>query len=312
MDTKVIFQNIDKLKELSEAFFKAARDSCVEKEEHSWISPDNPTNKYWDMLPDDVQILSQVAQEKSLQLIAQIIPTLKSSPILNESDDRDIGICAKRMRAALRLRDYRSWNTEVLHDEGEILGVSPPGQSDNAPSSPLKSEKSFFRCIEKFEGIVQLLEITPIHIPDGLPAKNPNLHQSYRPNTAFIMMPINSENPELDDIYETYKNCFSMFGIEAIRADEIEHEDIITKRIIAEITTSEFLVGDLTLERPSVYYEIGYAHSMGRRVILYRKSGTSIHFDLAAYNCPEYKNMKELKKILLKRLEEATNRKIEG
>ncbi len=125
------------------------------------------------------------------------------------------------------------------------------------------------------------------------------------------MMPIDKKKPENEDVYGAYKDCFSKFGVKAVRADEIEHDDVITKRIIEEIKTSEFLVGDLTDERPSVYYEIGYAHSLGRRVILYRKAGTSIHFDLAAYNCPEYKNITELKSILMKRLEEATNRKPE-
>lgn len=142
-------------------------------------------------------------------------------------------------------------------------------------------------AIEKRGGrysIIQLLKITPTYNPNGLPQKNPKLSQSYRPNTAFIMMPIDLQNPELDDIYDVYKECFSKFGVKAIRADDIEHEDVITKKIIEELKTSEFLGGDLTNERPSVYYEIGYAHSLGRRVILYRKKNTSIHFDLAAYN----------------------------
>ena len=117
----------------------------------------------------------------------------------------------------------------------------------------------------------------------------------------------------MEDVYDAYKNCFKRFGIKAMRADEIEHEDIITSKIIEEIKTSEFLVGDLTGERSSVYYEIGYAHSLGRRVIImYRKQGSSIHFDLAAYNCPEYKNMKKLNELLIKRLEQATNRKLEN
>jgi len=123
------------------------------------------------------------------------------------------------------------------------------------------------------------------------------------------MMRISQDNPELEDTYNTYKKCFYRFGIKAIRADEIEHEDVITNRIIEEIKTSEFLVGDLTNERPSVYYEIGYAHSLGRRVMMYRKAGTRIHFDLAAYNCPEYKNMSELESQLLRRLESSTNKK---
>ena len=313
MDIKSLTHSLAELKKMAESFFRSAQEVCGEVTSDPFLSNmPKEVNEYWDKLPKDIQELSQKTQEKSLYVISLIIPLLNISPILNKSDEKDVGECVKRMRAALRLRNYSSWEIEVLHDEGTVLGVSPPGQSEDAPSHPFEADADFVKCLEKLEGIAQLLQITPSHIPNGLPSKNPNLPQSYRPNTAFIMMPINPQKAELDDVYDVYKECFSKFGVKAIRADEIEHEDVITKRIIEEIKTSEFLVGDLTDERPSVYYEIGYAHSLGRRVIMYRKKNTSIHFDLAAYNCPEYKNMKELKELLLKRLEEATNRKPEN
>lgn len=299
------------LSEEARAFFDAALAECGYESSPSWMSHVEGRNAYWDKLTQENRQLSQKTQETLLNVIALIIPTLKASPVLDESDEKDVGRCVKRMRAALKLRKFSSWDIEVLHDEGNVLGVNPPGQSEDECSSPVDARKAFFECVEQLEGITQLLKITPANMPDGLPAKNPNLSQSYRPNTAFIMMLIDNNNPENEDVYGAYKECFSKFGVKAVRADEIEHDDVITKRIIEEIQTSEFLVGDLSNERPSVYYEIGYAHSLGRRVILYRKAGTSIHFDLAAYNCPEYKNITELKSILMKRLEEATNRKPE-
>lgn len=315
MDIESISKAITKLRNDADIFFTKASTVCDEEDGRTTFRIrrfHDDINEYWDMLEDENKKTSLSLQKQLLSIISLLIPILKSSVLLNEADERDIGICTKRMRAALKLRNFRSWDAEILHDEDMVLGVNPPGQSENEPLPPMESRKSFFSCIDQVEGIVELLTVTPSHIPDGLPRKNPNLSQAYRPNTAFIMMRINPNNPYWDDVYDTYKQCFKKFGINAFRADEIEHEDVITTRVMEEIKTSEFLVGDLTEERPSVYYEIGYAHSLGRRVMMYRKKGTSIHFDLASYNCPEYENMRELKSHLMKRLEQATNRKPQG
>lgn len=272
-----------------------------------FLAKTREADHYWSKLEALDQRTAMELQSELLRVIGTIANCIKQSSLLTEADRLDLGNWTKSIRASLRLRQYQSWDAEVLHDEGMVLGIQQPGQSDDSPASPDQAKANFERNISNLLGLVDLLEASAFLPSDEFRA-NPQATAEYEPNSAFVMMQINPSIPELEDRYNAIKECFDDFGIAAVKADEIEHSEVITEKIMEKIRSSEFLLADLTGERPSVYYEIGYAHALKRRVIMYRSKGTILHFDLAAYNCPEYDNLTDLKKKLMSRLSSITNR----
>ena len=263
---------------------------------------------YWSKLDERSRQTSFKLQTELIQVIRTITNCIKQASFLTEADRSDLGTWTKSLRASLRLRRYDAWEIEVIHDEGAVLGVRPAGQSDTAPAHPDEARRNFQQNISNLLGLVDLLDISPTLATDSFRA-NPQATTEYETDTAFVMMQIDPQKLELEDRYNTIKDCFAKFGIAAVRADEIEHADVITEKIREKIRSSEFLIADLTGERPSVYYEIGYAHALRRKVIMYRIEGSPLHFDLAAYNCPEYSNLTDLQRKLMRRLQEMTNKR---
>jgi hypothetical protein len=263
-------------------------------------------DKYWSELPGDIRAEAKRLADRLVSLMGQVARSLKGALLVSEADQRDVMTATKAMRAALLLRQFRAWNPEVLHDEDLVLGVTPAGQSDDQPARPGMARRTFVDWADKVETILDLLAASP----EGVEARSRESTEAarYRPGTAFIMMWMDKSQPELTDVSDAVKSVFEQFGINAVRADDIEHEGLITSRVLTEIRTAEFCFADLSGSRPNVYYEVGYAHALSRRVILFRKTGTGLHFDLAGYNCPEYKNLRDLREKLTHRLRALTNK----
>jgi hypothetical protein len=86
-------------------------------------------------------------------------------------------------------------------------------------------------------------------------------------------------------------------GITAFRIDELHHNENIDIRLLREIDRSQLLIADLTYERPSVYFEAGYA--LGQKIpVVYtsrsdhlaRHPDHQIHFDLRQRNIVPWKS----------------------
>lgn len=237
----------------------------------------------------------------------QLLQAIQYSPLLESTEEVVVRRRLRQMLSALFLRKFIFHDSYVISQEDQFYGIQPAEQSEEY----IGVASAMFIFNEAAGELIHTMElISPA--PEKLAgaivsSQTPGVLKS-RPNTAFIMMQISESIPRLEDIKNTIKAVFKEFGILAVRADEIEHSGIITQKILDEIATSEFLIADLTGERPSVYYEVGYAHAVGKRPILYREKDAPLHFDLLVHNVPEYKNVTELSKMLRERLRVLTNR----
>lgn len=119
---------------------------------------------------------------------------------------------------------------------------------------------------------------------------------------AFIAMPINPNDPNLEDVLDAIKETATRCGLHAERVDESPSNDQITDRILQSIRRAQFVIVDLTNSKPNVFYEAGYAQGLGKTPIYVAREGTKLEFDLKDYPVIFFKNMKQLKDLLEKRL----------
>jgi nucleoside 2-deoxyribosyltransferase len=74
------------------------------------------------------------------------------------------------------------------------------------------------------------------------------------------------------DVQHIYKNILvpisKDLNIQLLRVDLSNRNDDIDDRIISFLHECDFVVADLTHARPSVYYEVGFAHGLGKQTIL--------------------------------------------
>lgn len=145
-------------------------------------------------------------------------------------------------------------------------------------------------------------------------AKAESLLSTKKPK-VFVVTPIQGEKhgdqeqqrifKEYDQRFEAVEQVISEAGAVAIRIDKEHALEDLVGRIKKEIRTAQFVVADLTDERPSCYFEAGYAEALGKKFIYMAskqsvaKPGTKtvIHFDIHM-NMNYFTNHEELKEKL--------------
>lgn len=132
---------------------------------------------------------------------------------------------------------------------------------------------------------------------------------------VFIIMPIQGEQfgsqdeqriwREYDSRFEAIERLLGSYDAVAIRIDKEHTLDELVKKIKEEISKAKFLIADLTDERPSCYFEAGYAEALKKPIVFVAskesvvqpKVTTKIHFDIHR-NVNYFTNNKELRSKL--------------
>lgn len=99
---------------------------------------------------------------------------------------------------------------------------------------------------------------------------------------VFVLMPFDAA---FNDIYALgIRAACEDAGAYCERVDEqIFHESIL-QRIYNQISKADVIIADLTARNPNVFYETGYAHALGKQVVLLTQNADDIPFDLRHYS----------------------------
>ena len=122
---------------------------------------------------------------------------------------------------------------------------------------------------------------------------------------AFLIMPF---EPEFNEIWEfVLKPKICSLGHDIKRADNIFQVGSILEDILNLIKTSDYIIADVTKINANVYYELGYAHALGKKVILITKDLNTLPFDIKQQRVIQYKNTAKGSENLKEELEKFIN-----
>jgi hypothetical protein len=99
---------------------------------------------------------------------------------------------------------------------------------------------------------------------------------------VFVLMPFSAD---FKDTYElVIKPVAEEVGAYAERVDEQIFSGSVLERIYHQISGADIVVAEMSGRNANVFYEVGYAHALGKTTVLLTKNADDIPFDLKHYS----------------------------
>jgi len=127
---------------------------------------------------------------------------------------------------------------------------------------------------------------------------------------AFVVMQFAEP---YDTFYrEVIQNQAEAAGFDVVRIDEKAGPGVIFQDIQREIEQSEIVIAEITPANPNVFYELGYAHALGKPTILLAQRDAALPFDIRSFRVVFYNDTiggkSEVERNLRRHLEAITGR----
>ena len=119
---------------------------------------------------------------------------------------------------------------------------------------------------------------------------------------CFVLMPFDES---FNDVYQFgIKGACEDIDVYCERVDEQVFVGSMLERIYNQIAKADILVADMSGRNPNVFYEVGYAHALGKNVVLLTQDTQDIPFDLKHFPHIVYnKAISKLRPELARRIE---------
>ncbi len=104
-----------------------------------------------------------------------------------------------------------------------------------------------------------------------------------KPKLAFVILPFKN----ILIFEKVLKPIFEEYGYEILKADDM-FSTTIMQGVANLIKQAGIIVADLTNRNPNVFYELGLAHALNKKVLLITQNGDDVPTDLKAHRYYKY------------------------
>ena len=126
-----------------------------------------------------------------------------------------------------------------------------------------------------------------------------------RSSIAAVIMSY-AKDPQLEDAFETFEDVCKKFTYQCRKTTEINSEDRIVSEILFNIANAAFVIVDISVPSPNVYFELGYAKAANKPVVITAKKDTQLPFDVNDLPVIFWENQKQLREKLEAKIKEIT------